>query len=186
MESRPHATFGKGEFRAVLECPECHRSCLLSDDECPTCGLRFRPPKSDPIPTNDRTVYFDTELKLRYTETTRVPLGPPSSSRHRWLWMAVSLLLGAVAISIGAFMAYFMPFGFECGMIFVFVGALLIFNVYLTSDVRRDRVDGGCPNCGSPCSVSIAKTRQTATARCSECRGPFRYTGSRFEESAVS
>lgn len=82
-------------------------------------------------------------------------------------------------------MAYAMPFGFECGMIFVFVGALFILNVYLTSEGKHKRIDGTCPNCGAVCSMSIGRKKTTGADRCQKCSKYFKYDGVRFEESEV-
>jgi Zn finger protein HypA/HybF involved in hydrogenase expression len=187
MESHPRPTIAIDPQQAVLECPACLGSCSPADKSCPACGFKFGAAQSDAGESVlDRTIHFDPQLRLRYTNAIKVELGSRSSSRHRFLWMAVNLALGATAVSVGGFMAYAMPFGFECGMIFVFVGALFVLNVYLTSDVKKDRVDGSCPNCGALCSITIARKKTSGAGGCQKCSKRFNYDGSRFVSKSAS
>ena len=165
----------------VLECPQCLNSCSPADNECAGCGFRFTANR-EPALDLDRTIHFDPVQKKRYTNTVTVQLGAASASRHRFFWMLTNLVLGGIAAAIGVFMAYAMPFGFECGMILVFVGALFVLNVYLTSDVKAKRIDGCCPNCGGNCSISTGKSTNSKTDKCQKCGHLFRYDGTRFEQ----
>jgi hypothetical protein len=166
----------------VLECPQCLKSCSLTDEQCPECGFRFRT-KSDSSP--DRTIHFDPILKKRYTNTVIEEIGLAGASRNRLFWVITNLIVGGVLAAIGALMAYAMPFGFECGMIFVFIGAIFILNVYMTSDGTYKRIDGCCPHCGAVCRVSIGKKETSGTDKCQKCNGLFHYEGERFEESGT-
>lgn len=189
---------------AILECPECLHACEPDDDACEACGFRFRPEPPPQAPqANDtrsasrtpQTIHFDPVLRRRYTDAVTVEIGTSAGSRHRVFWMLTNLVIGIAVLSIGVFMAYAMPFGFECGMILFFVGALLILNVYLTSDARYTRVEGPCPNCGAHFHIPIRKRRisrlpslasrltTSASGICQKCSQPIRYTGTRFEES---
>ena len=181
MESHPQPETAAPQPRVVLECPQCLNLCSPTDDECPACGFRFKA-KQAAEPGPDRTIHFDPFAKKRYTDTVTVEIGTKGSSRHKVFWMLTNLALGLLAATIGVLMAYAMPFGFECGMIFVFVGALFILNVYLTSEGKHKRIDGSCPNCGSLCSMLIPRKRTTGTDICQKCSKPYRFDGTRFEE----
>ena len=185
MESHPQSETVAGSAQVVLECPQCLHSCSPSDDECGECGFRFSP-RNEPTTKADRTIHIDPASKKRYTNTVSLDLGSGSASRHRILWMLTNLVLGLVLATIGGLMAYAMPFGFECGMIFVFVGALFMLNVYLTSGGKYKRVEGCCPNCGALCTMSLGKKKNTGTDRCQKCSKLYHYDGERFEESSAS
>ena len=182
MESHSQSETTTRAARIVLECPECLNLCSPADEECSRCGLRFRP-KSVAESGPNRTIHFDPVTKKRFTDTVTIQIGNLQSSRHRRLWMLTNLVLGLVTAAIGGLMAYYMPFGFECGFILVFVGALFMLNVYLTSDGKDKRIDGSCPNCGEMCSMLIGKRKNSGTGRCEKCNKLFRYDGIRFEEA---
>ena len=167
-------------FRIILECPQCLNLCSSSDQACPKCGFSFDA-AAKTGPTRDRTIHIDPVTKRRYANTVTVELGTRSATRHRFLWAAVSLLLGLVAVAIGVLVAYLMPFGFECGMMFFFLGALLMVNVYLTSDIKYKRIEGVCPHCGADRDITVRTSKDSKTDRCEKCRKVIRFVNSRFE-----
>lgn len=180
MVSQTEQNTASETFRIILECPHCLKHCSPADEECPGCGFRFRP-AAETETARDRTIHVDPASKKRYTTTVTVDVGSRTASRHRFLWAALSLLLGFAAVAIGAFVAYAMPFGFECGMMFLFLGGLLMLNVYLTSDIKYKRIDGACPHCGADLSITMRRSKDTKTDRCQKCRKAIHFTGSRFE-----
>jgi len=165
-------------FRIILECPQCLNLCSVSDRACPKCGFSF---DANVKTGRDRTIHIDPVSKRRYTNTVTVGLGSRSASRHRFLWASISLLLGLVVVGIGVLVAYLMPFGFECGMMFFFLGALLMVNVYLTSDIKYKRIEGVCPHCGADCDITMRISKDSKTDRCEKCRKVICFTNARLE-----
>ena len=185
MEALPLSGTTKDERQVVLECPKCLSACSPDDYECAGCGFRFKlqPKPEQPL---DRTIHFDPAHNRRYTNTVTAELGAGANRPRGKLWAIVNLAVGIFFVLIGAGMAYAMPFGFECGMIFVFLGAVLMLNVYLTFEKAYKRIEGCCPSCGEIGRISIGKSKTSAISKCQACKQTFHYDGARFEESGTA